>query len=66
VGVAVKIADGAGRAAGPVAAAVLRRLGAAVPAAVLHRPVLGGGRPHGELEVDLPLALRERLQVFTM
>ncbi|MEY2975322.1 MAG: hypothetical protein RIR49_1742 [Actinomycetota bacterium] len=48
--VAVKIADGAMRAAVPVAAAALRRLGVEVPAsvdAVLAPPALGGGRPVG-------------------
>jgi L-asparaginase II len=48
--VAVKIADGAMRAAVPVAAAALRRLGVDVPASVdsvLAPSALGGGRPVG-------------------
>ena len=48
--VAVKIADGAMRAAVPVAAAALRRVGVDVPPAVdadLAPPALGGGRPVG-------------------
>ena len=49
--VAVKVADGAGRAAVPLLVAGLRALG--VDAEVLDRlarpPVLGGGRPVGEL-----------------
>jgi L-asparaginase II len=54
IGVAVKIGDGGGRAAAPVAAALLRRAGARVPAHVLAPPVLGGGRPRGALTVHLP------------
>ncbi|MGH3666193.1 MAG: asparaginase, partial [Egibacteraceae bacterium] len=49
LGVAVKIADGAARADGPVTAAVLEALGAVVPAELRRPPVLGGGRPHGYL-----------------
>jgi len=41
VGVAVKVADGAGRAAAPPVAAVLRALGATVPADVARVPVPG-------------------------
>lgn len=52
LGIAVKIEDGTQRAAGPVVAAVLEALGARVPPGVLVPPVLGGGRPHGALEVD--------------
>lgn len=52
-GVAVKIGDGSDRARPIVAAAVLRWLG--VEAAVLQdqvrRPVLGGGRPVGEMRI---------------
>ncbi|MBA3372966.1 MAG: asparaginase [Actinomycetota bacterium] len=51
LGIAVKIADGGKRADGPVLAAVLEGLGALVPAPVRHPVVLGGGRPHGALEV---------------
>jgi L-asparaginase II len=50
VGVAVKIADGGNRAAGPVAAAVLAGLGLSVPEAVRAPAILGGGAPHGALE----------------
>ncbi len=56
-GLAVKVWDGSGRAAGAVAAAALRRLGL-VPDGALsaldeleHAPVLGGGEPVGELRV---------------
>ena len=49
--VAVKISDGAARAALPVVAAVLDALGVAVPAGLTSAPVLGGGEPHGRLEV---------------
>lgn len=51
---AVKIADGATRAAGSVAARVLARLGVAVPEGLegeLAPPVLGGGHPVGELRI---------------
>lgn len=49
VGVAVKIADGGDRAAGPATAAVLEALGANVPGHVRRAAVLGGGVPHGEI-----------------
>lgn len=49
VGVAVKVADGGDRAAGPVTAAVLEALGAIVPPHVRRAPVLGGGIRHGEV-----------------
>lgn len=58
IGVAVKIMDGAARAAGPVVAIVLAALGARVPNEVRHRPVLGGGIPRGFLEVDRALVTR--------
>ncbi|HVM00073.1 MAG TPA: asparaginase [Egibacteraceae bacterium] len=45
VGVAVKVADGAGRAAVPPVAAVLRALGATVPGALLRTPLPPGGAP---------------------
>lgn len=51
LGVAVKVADGAARAAAPTVAAVLGALGARVPDALAAPPVLGGGRLHGRLEV---------------
>ncbi|QBI20252.1 asparaginase [Egibacter rhizosphaerae] len=49
VGIAVKVEDGAGRAAGPVAAAALASVGARVPDGVRTPTVLGGGEPHGSL-----------------
>ena len=52
VGLAVKVSDGAARGAGPVAATVLRALGAQVDEAILAPPVLGGGRPRGTLRVS--------------
>jgi L-asparaginase II len=61
LGVAIKIADGGARAMGPVAGAVLQRLGVRVPVALARPAVLGGGHPHGALEVTSGLreALRE-------
>lgn len=52
-GAALKIADGAQRARPVVAAAVLHALGvrAAILDEHLHTPVLGGGRPAGEVRV---------------
>ena len=55
-GVAVKITDGGARADGPVAATLLEALGCSVPEAVARPNVLGGGRPHGLLEVDAAVA----------
>jgi L-asparaginase II len=54
---AVKIADGAARAAVPVLVAALRALGVARPVLdeLATSPVLGGGRPVGELRVAGPL-----------
>jgi L-asparaginase II len=63
LGVAVKIADGGYRAAGPATAHVLDRLGMLDGAArralrgVLDRRVLGGGRPQGRYEPVLELRL---------
>jgi L-asparaginase II len=51
LGVAVKIDDGANRAAPVAVAAVLAALGAIVPPAVARPVVLGGGVPHGAVEV---------------
>lgn len=51
-GVAVKVADGGVRAAGPSVAAVLDALGAHMPEDLLRPPVMGGGRRHGVLEPD--------------
>ncbi len=49
--IALKLDDGADRARPPVALAALRRLGVQVPgmAEILAMPVLGGGRPVGEI-----------------
>jgi L-asparaginase II len=64
LGVAVKVADGGDRATGPVLVRTLELLGALTReqvealAGVAHRPVLGGGRPVGELVVDVPLRRR--------
>jgi L-asparaginase II len=64
LGVAVKVADGGDRASGPVLIRTLELLGALTPEQVaalsplVRRPVLGGGRPVGELVVDLPLRRR--------
>lgn len=52
VGVAVKVADGSNRAGAPVVAAVLAGLGLRVPAELRAPVVLGGGEPHGAVEVD--------------
>lgn len=52
VGMAVTVEDGAARATGPVVAALLAALGAIVPDELRAPPVLGGGLPHGALEVD--------------
>jgi L-asparaginase II len=61
VGVAVKVADGGDRAAGPAMIHALEILGAVDATAlealgpVARRPVLGGGRPVGEIEVAFSL-----------
>lgn len=52
VGVALKVADGGVRAVGPVAVAVLDALGLHGAAALARPVVLGGGAPHGAVEVD--------------
>jgi len=62
IGIAVKVADGGYRAAGPATIAVLDRLGALDATsrrALRHRAapaVFGGGRPVGALEVVMDLA----------
>jgi L-asparaginase II len=62
IGVAVKVADGGYRAAGPALVRVLDLLGLLDPAArralrpVAAPPVLGGGRPVGRLEAVVELA----------
>jgi L-asparaginase II len=61
LGVAVKVADGGNRAAAPVVAAVLRELGAVVPAAVVEPAVFAGGSPHGRIAVDPEVAGLTRL-----
>lgn len=61
IGVAVKIADGGDRAAGPAILRALSELGALSEAQrpelapIARRPVLGGGRPVGELVADFRL-----------
>lgn len=51
LGIALKGTDGHARATGPAAAAVLTRLGIGVPDGVARPAVLGGGFPHGRIEV---------------
>jgi L-asparaginase II len=51
LGVAIKISDGGARALGPVAGAVLARLGVRIPLHLARPVVLGGDQPHGALEV---------------
>jgi L-asparaginase II len=61
LGIAVKVEDGSGRAWAPVLVRVLERLGAlsreeaASLEAEAHPPVLGGGRPVGEIRADFDL-----------
>jgi L-asparaginase II len=61
IGVAIKVADGGDRATGPALVRVLDRLGALSSAELealapdARPPVLGGGRPVGELVADLRL-----------
>lgn len=61
IGVAVKVADGGERASGPALLRVLALLGAIGGAeleglaALARRPVLGGGRPVGEMVADFRL-----------
>jgi L-asparaginase II len=54
LGAAVKIDDGAARAAAVVIAAIVAATGPAVPDALLRPTVLGGGRPQGAVEAVLP------------
>jgi hypothetical protein len=51
LGVAIKVSDGAARAVGPVAVAVIERLGLRGAADLCRPPVLGGGTEHGGVEV---------------
>lgn len=55
VGVAIKISDGATRATGPIAVAVLERLGLRGAPSVGRPVVLGGGVPHGAIEISAAL-----------
>jgi L-asparaginase II len=55
LGVALKITDGAARAVGPVAVAVIERLGLSGAAALRRPPVMGGGVEHGGIEVTAEL-----------
>jgi L-asparaginase II len=56
LGVAIKVSDGAARAVGPVAVAILERLGLRGPPAFRRPAVLGGGVRHGAVEVTPELA----------
>jgi L-asparaginase II len=62
IGVAVKIADGGERAAGPALVRALTLLEALTPderemlQPIARRPVLGGGRPVGEMVADYRLS----------
>ena len=56
LGIAVKVEDGAARAAGPAVAALLAGLGVETPDAVRSAPVLGGGMPRGAIEAVPRLA----------
>ena len=56
LGVAIKVTDGAARAVGPVAVAVIERLGLRGAADLRRPPVLGGGTEHGGVEVTAGLA----------
>jgi L-asparaginase II len=62
IGVAVKIADGGERAAGPALVRALTLLEALTPdegerlQSLGRRPVLGGGRPVGEMVADFRLS----------
>jgi L-asparaginase II len=49
---AVKVEDGAQRARTPATAAALRSLGFGVPDDLAHIPIMGGGRPVGELRLQ--------------
>lgn len=61
IGVAIKVSDGAARALGPIAVAVLDRLGLRGAASVATPVVLGGGEPRGAVEIsaDLDAALAD-------
>lgn len=60
-GLAIKARDGAGRAAAAVLLDLLARHGLAVPPAPVELRVWGGGDVHGELRVEVPSLLRERV-----
>lgn len=55
LGVAIKVADGAARAVGPVAVAVVERLGLRGAPVLRRPPVPGGGTEHGGVEVTAGL-----------
>lgn len=55
LGVAIKVSDGAARAVGPVAVAVVERLGLRGAARLRRPPVLGGEAEHGGIEVTTAL-----------
>lgn len=55
LGVAIKVSDGAVRAMGPVAVAVVERLGLHGATGLRRPPVLGGGTEHGGVEVTTTL-----------
>lgn len=55
VGVAIKVGDGNVRAVGPVAVAILERLGVRGPSDLRRPAVLGGGEPRGAIEVAAEL-----------
>ena len=61
VGVAVKVADGGERASGPALVRALALLGALAPeqleilGSLVRRPVMGGGRPVGEMVAEFRL-----------
>lgn len=52
LGIAIKVSDGATRALGPVAVAILERLGLRSPSQFRRPEVLGGGERHGAVEVS--------------
>ena len=55
LGIAIKVSDGAVRAVGPVAVAMVERLGLRGAAELRRPPVLGGGTEHGGVEVTTGL-----------
>jgi L-asparaginase II len=57
LGIAVKVVDGADRAAGPLAATVLHALGADIVESARRHPVLGGGHLEGHVAATPAIAL---------